>query len=116
MAQLTAHEFYYKYFGHAITHGAEGLEPMFLFAEAYHKAALAAEAAGETGKQQDHNIIDHLAFVYVHDGIEPSDDIGGCFCDICNHFRAELDRIRFKEAQDYYNNKYGKKYGKEPIK
>jgi len=45
--------------------------------------------------------LNHLAWVIVHNGLEPEKGFGGCSCDTCSLLRDCMKTIRDKEAQEY---------------
>ena len=45
--------------------------------------------------------LNHLAWVIVHNGLEPNSGFGGCSCDTCSLLRDCMKAIREKEAQEY---------------
>ena len=45
--------------------------------------------------------LNHLAWVIVHNGLEPDAGFGGCSCDTCSLLRDCMKAIREKEAREY---------------
>lgn len=45
--------------------------------------------------------VHHLAWVIVHNVLEPQKGFGGCSCDICSLLRGCMKAIREKEAREY---------------
>ena len=52
--------------------------------------------------------LQHVAWVLVHNVLEPEKGFGGCSCDICSGLRSEMERIRKKEADEWYQTAYKK--------
>lgn len=45
--------------------------------------------------------LNHLAWVLVHNGLEPESGFGGCSCDTCSLLRDIMKDIRKREANDF---------------
>ncbi len=52
--------------------------------------------------------LEHIAFSFVHGGLDPDYRLGGCSCPTCTSIRIRSRQIREKEGNEYYQERYGK--------